>query len=286
MDLSNFSDFEKKLHFFLWILVNNCDCKEAGKLFHFNKPAKYHSYVFNEIATLLADELKSFINWLSLEEQHMVRLRVHNRLKLPNCVGFIDACRLKTGAKNTKYKDTLLLQAVSDDTLYFLDVHVGTVGKTKKNKVYKESSLYRDLPNLVDFENHILGDSQYKLQVNLITPFSNEELLTSEEMKFNDTHWKASAYIGRAFELLKDKFRKLNHIDNLSVDTAVAVIKAACGLHNFILLREGVPPYYESSIKEETICSEVGVSIDTSIVKNCIEKRQFLCNYLNYIDDV
>lgn len=266
---------------FLWLITSDLSYNEVGNLFGIHKSSV--CYLFHEVATLIADQRYHFISWPSIEEQHITRIKVNSRFKFPNCVGFIDACRFKLGLRQSK-KDKLeecsvLLQAVCDESFMFTDVYVGEIGNTKKNKVYKDSSLSRELKNFVDFENHILGDVEYKLRKNLMTPFSSEELLTSEEMKFNEVHWKAYSYIGHTFELLKERFKKLSHMEIVKPDAVTTLIIAACVLHNFILLHEGC-----AHIKEEVVMCDDGVTIDTSIVKTAHEKRQFLCNYVNYID--
>ncbi|XP_063358043.1 uncharacterized protein LOC134647615 [Cydia amplana] len=270
---------DKKVHVFLWLLINSSSCSEVGLLFNLHKSTV--NVIFHEIATLLTEQRYNFISWPSIEEQHLTRVKVNNRFKFPNCVGFIDACRLKVSSiRNKKSKpEIVLLQAVCDESLMFIDIHVGEIGRTRKGRVFKESKLAQELKNFVDFENHILGDSQYKLRKNLITPFSSEELLTSEEMKFNEVHWKARSYIGHAFELLKERFRKLNNIDINRPETVKTLIYASCVLHNFILLHEGCP-----DLKEEAIACNDGVVIDTNIVTSAVEKRQFLCNYINYME--
>lgn len=270
---------EKKVHVFLWLLVSDCSYNDVGNLFGMHKSSV--SYIFHEIATHLKEQRYNFITWPSVEEQHITRIKVNSRFKFPNCVGFIDACRFKVGSKRNKKDkpDIVLLQAVCDESLMFIDIHVSEVGKTKKNRVFKESPLAQELKNFVEFENHILGDSDYKLRKNLITPFTSEELLTSEEMKFNEIHWKTRSYIGHAFEIMKERFRKLNHIDIVKPESVQLIISTACILHNFILMHEGC-----SEVKEEAVTCEDPVTINTSIVQNAIEKRQFLCNYINYID--
>ncbi|XP_047985232.1 protein ANTAGONIST OF LIKE HETEROCHROMATIN PROTEIN 1-like [Leguminivora glycinivorella] len=270
---------DKKVHVFLWLLINSSSCSEVGLLFNLHKSTV--NLIFHEIATLLTEQRYNFISWPSIEEQHLTRVKVNNRFNFPNCVGFIDACRLKVSSiRNKRSKpDIVLLQAVCDESLMFVDIHVSEIGRTRKGKVFRESKIAQELKNFVDFENHILGDSQYKLRKNLITPFSSEELLTSEEMKFNEVHWKARSYIGHAFEMLKERFRKLNHIDINRHETVKTLICASCVLHNFILLHEGC-----SDLKEETIACNDGVVIDTDIVKSAVEKRQFLCNYINYLE--
>lgn len=256
--------------------MSDLSYNEIGKLFSLHKSSVSH--IFQEIGLHLAENRYNYISWPSAEEQHVTRIKVNSRFKFPNCVGFIDSCRLKVGQRKTRHS-TILLQAVCDESLMFIDIHVGDLGKTKKNKVYNNSTLAQALQNFIDFDNHILGDSEYRLKINLITPFTSEELLTSEEMKFNEIHWKARSYIGHAFELLKEKFRKLNHIDIFKPELINILIYSACVLHNFFLMHEGC-----SEVKEEAIICDDCITLNTDIVMSAEEKRQFLCNYINYID--
>lgn len=270
---------EKKVHIFLWVLVSGSSYNEIAKLFSLHKSSV--SYIFHELATILNEHIYQFISWPSKEEQHITRIKVNSRFKFPNSVGFIDACRFKVGSKRNKREkpDIVLLQAVCDETLMFIDIYVGPIGRTKKSKVFKDSQLANELKEFVEFENHILGNSEYKLRINLITPFTSEELLTSEEMKFNEVHWKTRSYIVHAFELMKEKFGKLNHIDVIKPESVHLLITVACILHNFILMHEGC-----AEVKEEMVSYEDGVTINTSIVQTADEKRQFLCNYINFIE--
>ncbi|KAI5640601.1 DDE superfamily endonuclease domain-containing protein [Phthorimaea operculella] len=271
--------FDKKVHVFLWLLTNDISFGEIGAQFGLHKSSV--SYIFHEIAALLAEERYHFITWPSMEEQHLTRIKVNSRFKFPNCVGFLDVSQFKVALKRSKKSlpETMLLQAVCDENLRFIDIHIGDVGATKKSKLFRESLLASELKNFVDLDNHILGDSEYKLKKNLITPYSSEEVLTDEEMKFNQIHWRARSYISHAFELLKERFRKLNYLDCSKPDAVKTLICAACVLHNFVLIHEG-----NRCVKEEPITCDDTVTIDPNIVKTAEEKRQFLCNYINYID--
>lgn len=270
---------EKKVHIFLWILTSDYSFSETGVLFGLHKSSI--SYIFYEIATIVTEQRYNYINWPSLKEQHMTRVKINSRHKFPNCVGFIDACRLKVGSTRTKKNvpETILLQAVCDESLSFLDVHIGKIGDTRKSRVFRQSQLSKELKNFIDFENHILGDSNYRLRKNLITPFTREELLTTEEIKFNEVHWKARSYIGHAFELLRDRFKKLNHLDVNKQESNNTIILAACFLHNFVILHEGC-----SQIKLEPVICDDHIIVDREIVTTAVEKRQYLCNYINYLD--
>ncbi|XP_053620088.1 uncharacterized protein LOC128680741 [Plodia interpunctella] len=277
------ASLHKKIHIFLYLLTTDLSFNDVAALFILQRSSV--SSIFYEIVAMLSDLKDYFINWPSLDEQHITRLKVNSRFQFPNCVGFIDACRFKVGSRRTKkyLPDTVLLQAVCDESLMFTHIHVGSVGKTKKNKVFKESKLSHELKSSVDFDNHILGDAEYKLKYNLLTPFSTEELLTSEEMKFNEVHWRTRSYIGHAFELLKEKFTKLSHLDFCNPEAVERILNAACVLHNFILLQEGYPEIKKEALGCDDGIHSVTMNIDTNIVKTPDEKRQFICNYINYI---
>ncbi|CAK1540051.1 unnamed protein product [Leptosia nina] len=270
---------DKKVHIFLWLLTSDSSFSAVAELFGLHKSSV--SYIFHEFATLLSEQKYHFINWPSLEEQHVTRIKVNSRYGFPNCVGFINACRLKIKPKNTRKEksDIMLLQAVCDETLMFFDIHIGEVGNTHKNRVYRESQLAHEIKNFIDFDNHILGNSEYKLRKNLITPFTSDNSLTSEELKFNEIHRKACTYIDHAFEILKDRFKKLDSIDINKPEAINSLICAACVLHNFVLLHEG-----SSYLKKEAVINDDGVTINPSIVKSAEDKRQFLCHYINYMD--
>lgn len=267
---------DKKVHVFLMFFMSDLSCYDVGKFFGIPKSSVSH--IFHEIASHLSDNWHNYISWPSIEEQHVTRIKVNSKFKIPNCVGFIDACHFKVGV-NRKKHETVLLQAVCDESFMFIDIHIGDFGITKKSKVFKQSSLSHELLNFVEYDNHLLGDSEYKLHMNLITPFTAEEVLTSEEMKFNEIHWKARSNIQNAFELLKSKMCKLNHLENFKRELVFKVITSACVLHNFIIMHEGNP-----AVKEETIICDDAVEMNSEIVHTAAEKRQFLCNYINYID--
>lgn len=272
---------DKKVLAFLCLMMNDYSFSDVGRLFGLHKSSV--SYIFYELASCLTEQRYQFITWPSVEDQHITRIKVNSRFKFPNCVGFIDSFHLKVVPKRyKKHKpETVLVQGVCDESFKFIDIHVGEIGTTKKSRVFKESTLSHQLKNFIDFDNHILGSSEFKLKKNLITPFTSEEILTREEMKFNEIHWRTRSYIGHAFELLKEKFRKLNNIDFIKPTSVNILIYSACVLHNYILMHDGYP-----EVKEEKIICEDGVSISTDIVKTAEEKRQFLCNYVNYIDTI
>ncbi|VVC91989.1 unnamed protein product [Leptidea sinapis] len=268
-----------KVHIFIYHLTTDTSLSEVSEYFGISKSSV--SYIFHEIATLLSEQRFNFINWPSLEEQHITRVKVNSRCGFPNCVGFIDSSRLKVGSKqNQGNSKIVLLQAVCDENLMFFDIHIGEIGNTHKNKVFKDSQLGHELKNFIEFDNHILGSTEYKLRKNLITPFIPDEPLTNDELRFNEIHRKASTHIGQAFDLLRQRFKKLNNITLNKPEAVKKLITAACVLHNFILLHEG-----STNLKEESVNIDEGLTIDRNLVQTAVEKRLFLCNYINFMEE-
>ncbi|XP_041975085.1 protein ALP1-like [Aricia agestis] len=267
--------FDKKVHIFLYAITSDLSFNKVSEKFGLHKSSV--SYIFHEIAQLISEQRFHFINWPSLVKQHITRMKVNSRYGFPNCVGFIDACRFKVGSKRKRNPNSniILLQAVCDESLMFTDIYVGEIGNSKKSKVFKESPLAKNLKKYVDMENHILGDSSYRLEDNLITPFSSVDSLSIEEIKFNETHWNSRKYIGLALQMLRDRFKKINHIDICKPQSVKTIIYAACVLHNFIMIHEG-----QSQLKEENNLNNYSITFDTNIVTTAAEKRQFMCNYM------
>lgn len=266
------------MHVFLWILTSEYSFQEIGEIFDLHKSTV--SYIFHEIATLLSKQRYQLINWPSLEEQHVTSVKVNSKYGFPNCVGFINTCAFKVGPKRKKdNSETILLQAVCNENLMFIDTHVGQIGNTCKNKLFRDSQLSQKLQNFVDINNHILGSKEYSLQMNLLTPFTTDEIFTEEENKFNYKHQEAHVYIEDAFRIFKRRFKKLNHIDTSKPEAISTIIIAACVLHNFILLHE------RSTIPEEPILINDLVTLDTNVVTTAADKRQFLSNYINFIQE-
>lgn len=263
---------------FLWIITNDYSFQEIGEKFDLHKSSV--SYIFHEISTLLSEQRYQFINWPSVEEQKVTNVKVNSKYGFPNCVGFIDTCSFKVGPKRKKNNsEIILLQAVCNETLMFIDVHVGQIGNTKKHKLFRDSRLAQELQNFVDINNHILGNKDYNLRMNLLTPFTTDEIYTDEESKFNNIHQAACIYIEQAFKIFKKRFKKLNHIDISKQEAISSVIHAACVLHNFIILHEGSP------LKGEPIFTSDVVTFDVNVVTTAAEKRQFLSNYINFIQE-
>lgn len=236
--------FEKKNYLSIWLLSNKDSYREAGILFRLHKSTV--SVIFHNICELLSESRCDFIKWPNPEEQENISKAVLKRYNFPNCVGFIDGCHIQILAPknnpvdfhNRKEVHSVVLQAVCDCNLKFTHIFLGQTGRAHDARVFRESSLGDELPNLVTVGHHILGDSAYTLSTELLTPYRDNGHLSPEQKKYNTEHSRTRAYIERAFGLLKGKFGRLKYLELHNIDEVSVMICAACVLHNFILINE------------------------------------------------
>lgn len=138
---------------------------------------------------------------------------------------------------NRKGFHSILLQAVCDHELRFLDCYAGEVGSIHDACMLRRSDFMEKLNNDAFFpsESHVLGDPAYPLMDHLLVAFKDTGRLTSRERKFNTTLSAARCTIERALALLKNRFRRLKYLDMTRVDLVPQVIIACCILHNMCL---------------------------------------------------
>lgn len=94
--------------------------------------------------------------------------------------------------------------------------------------IYKDQYLYE----VCGSKFHILADSTYPLEENIITPFKDYGNLTVTEKQFNKNHSKTRVVIENTFGLLKGRFRQLLKLDFALTEKDANFVLACCVLHN------------------------------------------------------
>lgn len=121
-----------------------------------------------------------------------------------------------------------------DDNLKFRNIYVGYPGSVHDSRVYRNSSLYRQLPSKCN-DKYILGDSGYPCLRNLLTPYKARGVLNQTQINYNTKLSKSRIKIEHAFGLLKQKFRQLYHLKLRNIVLITHFIRACCVLHNMSL---------------------------------------------------
>ena len=106
-------------------------------------------------------------------------------------------------------------------------------------QVYRRSKLQKFVnAGKLDRDVHILGNSAYPLEENLMVPYRDNRHLNEIQKKFNYIHSASRCSVERDFRLLKCKFRRLRYLDICNLDNAPVIIITSCTLHNYILQNE------------------------------------------------
>lgn len=116
----------------------------------------------------------------------------------------------------------------------FLNCFCGYAGSCHDARVLRNSDLWNYGLEVCN-GNHIIADGAYPLRRWLMTPYRDNGHLSQEQKHFNYMLSANRVVIERAFGLLKGRFRRLHHLDVLSIQTAVKIIMCTCILHNICL---------------------------------------------------
>lgn len=141
--------------------------------------------------------------------------------------------------------------------------------------IYKEKYLHQ----VCGSKYHILADTAYPLEENIITPFKDHGNLTYNEKQFNKNHSKTRVVIENTFGLLKGRFRQLLKLDFALTEKDSNFVLACCVLHNMCSKTDDF--FIEQlplDVPQNVMAADLHQSALDSRMKG-IEKRKTLCNF-------
>ena len=182
--------------------------------------------------------------------------------QFPNCVGSIDGKHVTMQAPknagslyyNYKKQHSLILLAVVDAQYNFVAVDIGGYGKQSDGSVFSNSAIGRLLKSQnLDFPANeplrgtkdpalpfvLVGDEAFPLLENLMRPYPGD-CLTEEKRVFNYRLSRARRVVESAFGILVSRFRCFRRPLLLQPKNAIAIIKGAVVLHNFLRKEIGI----------------------------------------------
>lgn len=258
------SSSETKLLLTIWALANQESFRQLSDRFDLSRPQSH--YVFRQGCTILSRLASSSVIWPSKKGTEM--LAASN--SFPGAFAAVDGCHIpiRTPLKysdsyvNRKGFASIILQAVCTPNLRFVDLSTGCPGSLHDARVYRRSRLCAVL-NSGDLNQdvHVLGDSAYPLQMNLLVPYRDNGHLTEKQRRYNYMHSLSRCAIERAFGLLKGKFRRLRYLDVCTLSAVPNVVVAACVLHNFILQMESEDMSLQTGEDEDSELREAGLHV-------------------------
>lgn len=173
---------------------------------------------------------------------------------------------------------SVILQVICDSDMKFIDVFAGWPGSSNDARVWKNSNIYKmlkDQNSSVPTNCHLLGDSAYPLDLFIMVPYRDNGHLTDKQRYYNKKLSSKRVIIEQAIGLLKNRFRRLKHLDMRCLKMIPKVIMTSCILHN-ICLNESDYCNLESEAEE----SGEELYIDNN--RNCLagQKRDQIADYL------
>ena len=214
----------------LWLLANQESFQGVAGRFGFSKGSLHHYFI--QIVETLTGLIPKYICWPSPEQYPVVAERFERKGGFPGVIGCIDGTHIPIKGPSA-HRDvfinrngyaTFQLQAVCDSQLRSTHIHTGNAGSVHDSRVYRNSDLKAMLNAYpLPAQYHLLGDSAYPLDTNLLVPYRDNGHLMERQKRYNNVH----------------KWRRLHFLDMALLETITKVIASTCILHNFSLTNEG-----------------------------------------------
>lgn len=239
----------------------------------------------------------------TLEDWTLIADRYYNLWNIPNCLGSLDGKHFrikrysKTGSTFYNYKGyfSIVLMACVDADGLFTTIDVGEVGRNSDGAVFRTSNIGRllqlgllELPQPrplpagnFDFPFYFVADEAFPLKKYIMRPYS-KRTLDNRKRVFNYRLSKGRKSVECAFGMLVSKFRLFEGPICCKEETANSVIKAACVLHNFIRVKQGI---FTQEKETDEFCEDhppVSVNRVPEVNRNYSEAqniREKLCDY-------
>ncbi|KFM74160.1 putative nuclease HARBI1, partial [Stegodyphus mimosarum] len=206
-----------------------------------------------EVCSALSKEFK--ITFPQNYDLQMIAQRFYDNGGLPGCCGAIDGSYIPIKAPNKCEKDyfcrkqffSIIVQAVVDDRLRFVNLNIGWPGSVHDARVFRNSNLFRAgemnklfSPTNIQLRNHngnvkpfLVGDQAYPLLNWLMKPHGGH--LNAERALFNKKLSTSRINVEHAFGQLKGRWRCLLKENDSNVDNVKSQVLACCLLHNICI---------------------------------------------------
>lgn len=232
----------------LWYLANKESFRQISDRFNVSMSSAYRVLV--RVISFICDLRQEYIKWPDNNGKRQSSEEFQKKQGFNGVIGCIDGSHIRINRPrhdeevyvNRKGYHSLLLQGVVDERKMFIDVFCGEPGSLHDARLLRKSELFQKALNdpTLFGEYYLLGDSAYPALQWLIPPFRDNGNLTEEQRQFNFRHSSTRMIVEHVFGLLKNRFRRLGHFENLGISLIVKCIMAACVLHNICILEKDI----------------------------------------------
>ncbi|XP_071122515.1 putative nuclease HARBI1 [Mytilus edulis] len=206
-----------------------------------------HTSIHQTSSIICSDLLPALVKWPSgMKVLETVDMFFQHK-GFPGVLGAIDGLHIPIKTPkvdgeqyyNRKKFPSIILQAVCDKNLHFLDFYCGWPGSVHDSRVLKNSPLFTSAfdnkERMFPGNTHLIGDAAYALSQWVMTPFKDFGNLSAEQKRYNYIHSSSRMCIDRAFGALKGRFRRLRYIDMKDMPEVVKFVLSCCTLHEVCL---------------------------------------------------
>ena len=202
---------------------------------------------FQRVIEQLEHMSKEVIKWPSGSQQSDIISGFEKHSGFPGTTGAIDGTHIYIKAPteygdtyiNRKKRHSIVLQAVCDHNMSFIDCFAGYPGSVHDARVLRNSPLYSDAQldcaKWFPGNSHLLGDAAYPIKKWLMVPFRDNGHLSAKQKVFNTKLSSTRCVVERSFALLKGRFRRLKMLEMNRTDLIPQCILACCVLHNICI---------------------------------------------------
>lgn len=249
----------------LWFLSNKEPHRTLCNLFNMSLASIFR--IIRRVIHWLVTLVPHVIKWPEGNQLVKISRGFEEKAGITNCIGAIDGSHISINKPerysrkffNRKQNYSILLQAVCDSDMKFLNIYCGDPGSFHDSRMLRRSQLFhiaeRNKRTLFPNNSFLLGDKGYNgiARKWIVSPFKDDGNLTVEQVRFNSQVTITRVSIERAFGILKARFRQLHKLPLRKTKFMTKVIVASCVLHNLCLENEddGADFYYENPVAEE-----------------------------------
>lgn len=245
----------KQLLITLWTYATPESYRSISNRFHVSKSSVFR--ILRKCSDCLFTLAATEIQWPSQVEAILIADNFTNCANFPGVIGAIDGTHITIKAPmqhpesyvNRHRLHSIVLQAVCDRNLKFLNCYAGQPGSLHDARIFRLSTLRQNIEGgivVVPPHCHLLGDSAYPLCEYLLTPYRDTGNLSAVQVNYNHKHSATRMAIERAFGKLKSRFRRLQFFHSPDIKFIVKSVIACCTLHNVCIV-------FDDDIDDENI---------------------------------
>ncbi|CAN8008357.1 unnamed protein product [Ixodes pacificus] len=270
----------------LWCLGNRESFRAIADRFELSKSTVFECV--GRVGAAVVDASPDFIKWPDPEAAKSIIAGFEARSGFPGVIGAIGRSHIPIRCPvddSERYRNRLdfhsvVLQAVCDHRMVFLDCSAGHPGSTSDMLVFRRSLFIQSLEaSKFPFDSHMVGDATFPIGPHLMVPFEDDGELGEEETSFNEKIFDGCETIERALALLKGRFRRLQGLETGRRDLVVTIIIMACVLHNACIMWDDL--LEEFKVYSRSLDNDDGDDlVDVDEIRQGVVKRRKLASAL------